>query len=227
MVATSLWAGVVAIGIYHGLNPAMGWPLAVANGLERRRARAVLAMWMPLGAGHLCAMALVLVPFAMLTWMMAWGRELRLGAGALVLLFGLWRLVRRRHPRWLARVRPTQVAWWSFLMATAHGAALMLVPFLLGLCGPGTGAGAAGAPGALDHEATMRALGTSLAAAIGVALVHTTAMIASGLGIAWAVFRSLGLQVLRRAWLDLDVVWALGLIVSGVAAMLTAWSATP
>jgi len=221
MLAASLWAGVVAIGVYHGLNPAMGWPLAVANGLERRRARAVLATWMPLGAGHLCAMALVLVPFAMLTWMLAWGRELRLGAGALVLLFGLWRLVRRRHPRWLARVRPTQVAWWSFLMATAHGAALMLVPFLLGLCG--TDPVPAGAHGVLDHEATMRALGTSLAAAVGVALVHTTAMIASGLGIAWAVFRSLGLQVLRRAWLDLDVVWALGLMLSGAAAMLTAW----
>jgi hypothetical protein len=224
LAAASLWAGVVAIGVYHGLNPAMGWPLAVANGLERRRARAVLATWMPLGAGHLCAMALVLVPFAMLTWMLAWGRELRLGAGALVLLFGLWRLVRRRHPRWLARVRPTQVAWWSFLMATAHGAALMLVPFLLGLCATDAGPGDAGAMG--DHAATMRALGTGLAAAVGVALVHTTAMIASGLGVAWAVFRSLGLQVLRRAWLDLDAVWALGLIVSGAAAMFTAWHAT-
>jgi hypothetical protein len=222
MLAVSLWAGVVAIGVYHGLNPAMGWPLAVANGLERRRARAVIATWMPLGAGHLAAMALVLVPFAMLTWMLAWGRELRLGAGALVLLFGLWRLLRRRHPRWLARVRPTQVAWWSFLMATAHGAALMLVPFLLGLCAPGDAT--ASAPGVLDHDATMRVLGTSLGAAVGVALVHTTAMIASGLGIAWAVFRSLGLQVLRRAWLDLDVVWALGLMVSGAAAMLTAWN---
>jgi hypothetical protein len=223
MLAASLWAGVVAIGVYHGLNPAMGWPLAVANGLERRHARAVLATWMPLGAGHLAAMALALVPFAMLTWMLAWGRELRLGAGALVLLFGLWRLVRRRHPRWLARVRPTQVAWWSFLMATAHGAALMLVPFLLGLCAPDAApAGPADAPG---HAAAMRALGSSLGAAVGVALVHTTAMIASGLGVAWAVFRSLGLQVLRRAWLDLDVVWALGLMVSGAAALLTAWSA--
>jgi hypothetical protein len=224
VLAASLWAGVVAIGVYHGLNPAMGWPLAVANGLERRRARAVLATWMPLGAGHLAAMALVLVPFAMLTWMLAWGRELRLGAGALVLLFGLWRLVRRRHPRWLARVRPTQVAWWSFLMATAHGAALMLVPFLLGLCGP---AAVAGPGDALDHASAMRALGTSLAAAVGVALVHTSAMIASGLGIAWAVFRSLGLQALQRAWLNLDVAWALGLMVSGGAAMLTAWHAGP
>ena len=222
LAAASLWAGVVAIGVYHGLNPAMGWPLAVASGLERRRAGAVLAMWMPLGVGHLCAMALVLVPFAMLTWMLAWARELRLAAGTLELLFGLWRLLHRRHPRWLARVRPTQVAWWSFLMATAHGAALMLVPFLLGLCAAGVApASPAGLP---DHEATMRALGTSLAAAVGVALVHTIAMIASGLGVAWAVFRSLGLQVLGRAWLNLDAVWALGLMVSGAAGVLTAWS---
>jgi hypothetical protein len=210
---------VVAIGVYHGLNPAMGWPLAVAHGLERRRARAVLATWVPLGAGHLAAMALVLVPFALLTWLLAWSRELRLGAGALVLLFGLWRLAMRRHPRWLARVRPTQLAWWSFLMATAHGAALMLVPILMGLCVTG----AAAAPSAaLGHDALMRALGTSLAAALAVALVHTTAMIASGLGVAWAVFRYLGLQALRAAWFNLDVVWALGLMVSGAAAMLTA-----
>jgi hypothetical protein len=177
---------------------------------------------MPLGAGHLAAMALVLVPFAMLTWMLDWARELRLGAGALVLLFGLWRLVRRRHPRWLARVRPAQLAWWSFLMATAHGAALMLLPILMGLCAKGPAP--ASAAGLVDHEAAMRALGTSLAAAVAVALVHTTAMIASGLGVAWAVFRTLGLQALRSAWLDLDAVWALGLIVSGVAAMVTAWN---
>ena len=222
LAAASLWAGVVAIGVYHGLNPAMGWPLAVANGLERRRARAVLATWMPLGAGHLAAMALVLVPFALLTWMLDWGRELRLGAGALVLLFGLWRLVmRRRHPRWLARVRPTQLAWWSFLMATAHGAALMLVPILMGLCVAGA---AVEPPGLFDHEATMRAVGTSLASALAVSLVHTTAMIASGLGVAWGVFRYFGLQALRAAWLDLDVVWALGLMLSGAAAIATAWA---
>jgi hypothetical protein len=223
VIAASLWAGVVAIGVYHGLNPAMGWPLAVANGLERRRARAVLATWMPLGAGHLAAMALVLVPFALLTWMLAWGRELRLGAGALVLLFGVWRLVRRRHPRWLMRVRPTQLAWWSFLMATAHGAALMLVPIVMGLCVTGA---AVEPPSLFSHDATMRAVGTSLASALAVSLVHTTAMIASGLGIAWGVFRYLGLKALRAAWLDLDVVWALGLMLSGAAAILTAWAAT-
>jgi len=224
VLAASLWAGVVAIGIYHGLNPAMGWPLAVAGGLERRQARAVFATWLPLGAGHLFAMALVLVPFAMLTWMLEWGRELRLGAGLLVLLFGLSRLVMRRHPRWLARVRPTQIALWSFLMATAHGAALMLLPILLGLCAPAAAPAQGG--GLLDHEAAMRAMSASLATALAIAVVHTTAMVAAGVGVAWAVFRYLGLRALRSAWIDLDVVWALGLIVSGAAAMLTAW-ATP
>ena len=153
-LAASLWAGVVAIGVYHGLNPAMGWPLAVANGLERQARRgACFATWLPLGAGHLLAMALVLVPFAMLTWMLQWGREMRIGAGA------AGAAVRRcrgwccaRHPRWLARVRPTQVALWSFLMATAHGAALMLLPILLGLCESPPAAAGRCSPG-FDHAA--------------------------------------------------------------------------
>jgi hypothetical protein len=214
----ALWSGVVAIGLYHGLNPAMGWPLAVANGLGERRGRAVAATWMPLGAGHLLAMALVLVPFALLTWLVQWSRELRLVAGALVLLFGVSRLRTRRHPRWLARVRPTQLALWSFLMATAHGAALMLVPVLLGLCAPAPPTG-----GAFDHAAAMALMRTGFVAAVSVSLVHTAAMIASGLGIAWIVYRYIGLQALRSAWLDLDAVWALGLIVSGAAAIATAW----
>jgi hypothetical protein len=94
-----LWFGVVAIGAYHGLNPAMGWPLAVANGLSEKRGAAVLATFVPLGLGHLLAMALVLVPFAVLSWLLVWQRELRIGAGVLVLLFGVARLFGRRHPR--------------------------------------------------------------------------------------------------------------------------------
>ncbi len=221
-----LWAGVVAIGVYHGLTPAMGWPLAVANGLGERRGSAVAATWMPLGAGHLLAMALVLVPFALLTWLMHWSRELRLAAGLLVLVFGVARLVLRRHPRFLARVRPTQLTLWSFLMATAHGAALMLLPILLGLCAPGatgTAPGSAAPDGAFDHAAVMGLMRSGVVAALSVSLVHTAAMIASGLGVAWVVYRYLGLGALRSAWIDLDVVWAGGLIVSGGAAIATAW----
>ena len=209
----SLWAGVVAIGVYHGLNPAMGWPLAVANGLGEKRGTAVLSTWMPLGAGHLLAMALVLVPFALLTWLLQWGREIRIGAGALVVLFGLARLLWRRHPRWLNRVRPTQLALWSFLIATAHGAALMLLPILMGLCEtppPGD---------ALDHRTLSVLMRSNVGTALAVSLVHTTAMLVSGLAVAWVVYRYLGLRVLRAAWLDLDVVWAIGLVASGGAAL--------
>ncbi|RZL91979.1 MAG: hypothetical protein EOP82_11425 [Variovorax sp.] len=214
----SLWAGVVAIGVYHGLNPAMGWPLAVANGLGGKRGGAVFASWLPLGAGHLLAMALVLVPFALLTWMLQWGREIRIGVGVLVLLFGVAQLLLPHRHRWMARIRPTQLALWSFLMATAHGAALMLLPIFMGLCET-----PAVDTGALDHAPMMALMRSGVGTAVMVSLVHTAAMIASGLGLAWVVYRWLGLRALRAAWLDLDAVWALGLIASGAAAVATAW----
>ena len=122
--SAALWLGVAAVGAYHGLNPAMGWPLAVARGLSDRRASSVLTTFVPLAAGHLLAIALVLLPFALLSWLSTWSREIRVGAGLLVLGFGVARLFLRRHPRWLMRLRPTQLMLWSLLMATAHGAAL-------------------------------------------------------------------------------------------------------
>ena len=229
MVATAtatLWAGVVAIGVYHGLNPAMGWPLAVANGMTEKRGAAVFVTWLPLGMGHLLAMALVLVPFALLAWMLQWGREIRIGAGALVLLFGVSRLFLRRHPRWLARIRPTQLVLWSFLTATAHGAALRLLPILMGLCETPAAAAAVASTSAFDHEAAMGLMRSSVGTAVTVSLVHTAAMIGSGLGVAWVVYRYLGLRALRAAWFDLERVWALGLIASGVAAVAMALSST-
>ena len=217
----ALWLTIIALGFYHGLNPAMGWPLAVANGMAERRASAVFATLLPLGGGHFAAMAVVLAPFAWLSWYVEWSRAIRLGAGALVLLFGIFKLLQRRHPRALARIRPTQLAWWSFLMANAHGAGLMLVPFMLGLC--------VTAPVAADALAatTMRDVGhatvmnylarSNVATAIVVAAVHTLAMMLAGTGIAWAVYRYLGLRFLRRAWLNLDLVWGASLVIAGAA----------
>ncbi len=215
MSATAaLWLTIVALGLYHGLNPAMGWPLAVASGLTERRTGAVLATMLPLGGGHLAAMAVVLLPLAALGWYVAWSDAIRLGAGALVLLFGVAKLLSRRHPRALARIPPTRLAWWSFLMATAHGAGLMLVPFMLGLCAPEAGAGAV----ARAHAGVMDLLArSSLATALAVALAHTLAMLLAGGALAWAVYRWLGLQFLRRAWLDLDRLWAASLIAAGAA----------
>jgi hypothetical protein len=208
--SVGLWAAVVGLGIYHGLNPSMGWPLAVANGLAARRDRAVFATLVPLGAGHFGAMAALLLPFAVLGELLPWSQAIRVGAGVLLLAFGLWKLVDRRHPRALARVPPTRLAWWSFLMATAHGAGLMLLPFALGLCLP------------------SRALvppGAGVGVALLVALVHTLAMIGSGLVVAWLVYRWLGLKALARGWLNLDTVWALSLLVAGGASIALARSA--
>lgn len=216
-----LWVGVVAIGAYHGLNPAMGWPLAVANGLTERRGAAVGATLASLGLGHLLAVALVLVPFSLLTGLMAWSREIRLAAGALVVVFGLSRLVMRRHPRWLMRVRPGRLVLWSLLMATAHGAALMLLPVLIGLCEAPAAAATTSAAGAVDHQAVMTLMRAGVETAVMVCLLHSAAMVASGLAAAWVVYRYVGLRVLHYAWLDLNVLWALSLIVSGAAAMVS------
>ena len=215
----AIWLTIIAVGVYHGLNPAMGWPLAVANGLTERRAGAVFSTLLPLGGGHFAAMAIVLVPFAWLSLYVQWSREIRLGAGALVLLFGIYKLVQRRHPQALARIRPTQLAWWSFLMATAHGAGLMLVPFMLGLCAtaPAAGGAAASLP-ELGHETVMNYLARSnVATAVAVAAVHTLAMVLAGIAMAWAVYRYLGLAFLRRVWLDLDLVWGASLVIAGLA----------
>ena len=209
MSTAGLWLGVVGFGLWHGLNPAMGWPLAVARGLEQRRDGAVFATLGPLAAGHFLVMAVVLVPFALLAWLAEWGRAVRVGAGLLVLAFGLWRLLQRRHPRFLARVRPTQLAWWSFLMATAHGAGLMLVPIALGLC-------AAAAPAGDALAGAMRA---GLGMALLVSAVHTLAMLAAGGAAAWSVYRWLGLRVLSRAWLDLDLLWGATLVATGAVSL--------
>ena len=217
----ALWLTIIAIGLYHGLNPAMGWPLAVANGMAARRGSAVFATVLPLGGGHFAAMAVVLVPFAWLSWYVEWGRAIRIGAGALVVLFGIFKLIERRHPRALARIRPTRLAWWSFLMATAHGAGLMLLPFMLGLCvtAPAVADGTGAAERLeLAHATLMNYLARSnVAVAVSVAAVHTLAMMLAGLGMAWVVYRYLGLRFLRRAWLNLDAVWGASLIIAGAA----------
>ena len=213
----ALWFTVIAFGVYHGLNPALGWPLAVANGLSERRDAAVFATLAPLGAGHFLAMAVAVLPFVLLSEVMRHGQAIRVGAGVMVLLFGIYRLVDRRHPRYLARIRPTQLAWWSFVMATAHGAGLMLVPVALGLC-------ATAPSGAGGHAALETLLQSGVAIAIGVTIVHTLAMLVSGVAIAWLVYRYLGLQFLRRAWLNLDLVWGASLVVAGgVSVALALW----
>jgi len=208
---TALWLTVAGLGLYHGVNPAMGWPLAVANGMAARRGSEVFATLLPLGGGHFLAIAVALLPFAFLSWYAEWSRAIRIGAGVAVLAFGAFKLIKRRHPRLLARIPPTRIAWWSFLMATAHGAGLMLVPFMLGLCA---------APSETGHGAVMADVMSYLAranlgTAMLVATVHALVSILAGIGMAWAVYRYLGLRALGRAWLNLDAVWGASLVIAG------------
>lgn len=203
----ALWLTVIALGVYHGLNPTMGWPLAVANGLAAKRGGAVFATALPLGAGHFAAMAIVLVPFALLAWYVHWSRAIRLAAGVALLLFGAYRLIARRHPRFLARVRPTRLAWWSLLVATAHGAGLMLVPLALGLCTSPNSAGA--------QDLSMPSMRGDVATAVAVSIVHTIAMIGAGLALAWTVYRYVGVRFLTRSFFDLDKVWGASLVATG------------
>lgn len=215
-----LWLTVIALGVYHGLNPTMGWPLAVANGLAAKRSTAVFATAWPLGAGHFAAMAIVLVPFALLAWYVQWSQAIRVAAGFAVLLFGVYRLIDRRHPRFLARVRPTKLAWWSLLVATAHGAGLMLVPLALGLC---TSAPlSASDPG---HAFLMASMRSGVATAVTVSIVHTIAMIGAGLALAWTVYRYLGVRLLTSTFFDLDKVWGASLVATGAASLALALAA--
>jgi hypothetical protein len=205
--AALLWLAVVASGLYHGVNPGMGWPLAVSAGLIERSPRALLAALWPLTVGHLLAMLVVLLPFSLLLALVQWQWQVRISAGLLVLGFGVYRLANRRHPRALARIRPTQLGLWSFAVAIAHGAGLMLVPIYLGLCS------AAG----LDrgHAAAGTLIDANLGMAVLVSVVHSGTMIAAGGTLAWLVYRYLGLRFVSRSWFDLDAVWALSLILVG------------
>lgn len=206
-----LWLAVIASGLYHGLNPGMGWPLAVSAGLMQRSPRALVAALGPLAAGHLLAILLVMLPFALLVAFVAWQRQIQIAASLLVIGFGLFRLVGRHHPRALARIRPTQLGLWSFAVAIAHGAGLMLVPIYLGLCRQAD----------LDqaHEAAGALMHASLGMAVLVSSIHATAMIAAGGCAAWLVYRYLGLKFVSRSWFNLDTSWAVSLILVGAIAL--------
>jgi hypothetical protein len=206
-----LWLAVVASGVYHGVNPGMGWPLAVSAGLMQRNARALFTALGALWAGHLAAMLAMLFPFALLITLVQWQRPIQTAASVLVIGFGLFRLVRPRHPRALARIPPAQLGLWSFAVAIAHGAGLMLLPIYLGLCRPAD----------LDtgHRAAATLVGANLAIAMLVSVAHSAAMIAAGGGLAWLVYRFFGLKFVARSWFNLDTVWALSLVGVGGAAL--------
>jgi hypothetical protein len=214
-----LWLAVIASGLYHGVNPGMGWPLAVSAGMMEKSPRALVAALWALAAGHLLAMLLMILPFSLLISLVYWQWQIRIGASLLVMGFGAFRLIDRRHPRALARIRPTQLGLWSFAAAIAHGAGLMLAPIYLGLC----------EADGLDRDdaAAGVLISANLAMAVLVSLVHTGAMIAAGGLCAWLVYRYLGLKFVSRSWFNLDATWAVTLILVGAISLafcLVDWS---
>jgi hypothetical protein len=205
------WFALAGLGLFHGINPAMGWLFAVGLGLQRGSGGAVVKALPPIALGHAGAIAVaaLIVVIARPAIDMT---LLRLAAAACLIGFGVYRLSRgyRHDFRTGVQVGFSDLTVWSFLMATAHGAGLMVMPLLLELPAGAT----AGAHGGHDHAMAMFAgsLWTGLLAVV----VHTGAMLIAAGVIAWLVFAWIGLAVLRRAWINFDLVWSVTLIATGV-----------
>jgi hypothetical protein len=199
-----------AMGAFHGLNPGMGWLFAVATGYQERSRRAVLLALAPIAAGHAASILVVAGLVAALQSFVA-TRAVAIGGGAVLVGFGLWRALSRRHFRWAGmRLTPVQLSGWSFLMSSIHGAGLMLVPVLV--------AGDLTAGAAHAHHATGPPLwGGFLATA-----VHTAGMVSVAGAVALLVYQVAGLRFRRAAWLNLDRVWAFALVGAGIATVAVA-----
>lgn len=204
---TALWWAVIGSGVYHGLNPGMGWPLAVSAALMERRTAALPRSVIWLAVGHFLAMLAILLPFSVMIWLIELEREIRFVAGLLVIAAGVYLFFNRQHPRMLARIPPAKLGFWSFLSALAHGAGLMLLPVYLGLCGSGETT--------MGHGGMGTLMSGSVVTAVMVSIIHTGAMTFSGGAMAYAVYRWLGLTFISKSWFNLDAVWALSLILVG------------
>ncbi|MEM7295132.1 MAG: hypothetical protein AAF330_00660 [Pseudomonadota bacterium] len=205
--AAGLWTAVLVSGLYHGLSPGMGWPLAVSAALFEQKSGALWRAVGLLGLGHLIAMVGILLPFAVMFVLVDFQREIQISSGLILVGMGAYLLITRRHPRFLARVKPSRLVLWSFLVAMAHGAGLMLVPIYLGLCDL--------SELDLGHRAAAALMGTNALVALGVAALHTVAMVVAGGALAWGTYKVLGLRAVRATWLNLEVIWACSLIFVG------------
>jgi hypothetical protein len=211
------WILMALLGAYHGLNPAMGWLFAVALGMQERDRGAVLRALPPIAIGHELAIGVVVVVVLGLG-LVTDPSALHVGAGVALIAFGLFRFVKpRAHPRWVrARVNRRELTWWSFLMSSAHGAGLMVAPVLIG-------AGAAGeAAASSDHALTAaQSGGLGIPGSVLAVTLHVAAMLAVMGVVAVVVYDKLGVAVLKRAWINLDAVWAGAFVLAGVLTLFT------
>jgi len=195
------------LGAWHGLNPGMGWLFAVALGLQQRSRTAVFAALAPIALGHALAIGMVIFVVYVIGAVIPF-RWLQIACAATLLGIAFWKLYRLRHPTWVGMcVSFWDLTFWSWLMATAHGAGLMVVPVLLGaksvFCGPSSGN--------LNSILAFQPLVATAAVA-----VHTVSNLLTSGVIAWMVYDFIGLAVLRRSWFNLDLVWSFSLLGAAV-----------
>ena len=209
------WYAVALLGAYHGINPGMGWLFAVALGMQQGSARGVWRALPPIALGHAAAVAIV-VATAALAGLMIPLDALKVVVASMLMLLGVYRLWRHRHPRYGGmQVGFRDLTAWSFLMASAHGAGFMVLPFVMPV------PAALAAPGHEHAHHVTAAPASAVAAADAFAVaVHTLAYLAVMVIVAWVVYRKLGLTLLRRAWLNMDWAWAGALVVTGIVVLL-------
>ncbi len=196
------WAALFLLGAWHGINPGMGWLFAVARGMQEHRARAVAWSLPPIALGHALSIGavLVMVGLAQVAVPLAY---VRVFVAAALVGLGVYKLIRSRHFRWGGmQVGFRDLTIWSFLMASAHGAGLMVLPVVLA------------GPHAHHHAATQGAGG------VWATLIHTLGYLSVTAAVALLVYQKFGLAMLRRSWFNLDRIWAVALVVTGVVALL-------
>ena len=204
------WLAVFGLGMFHGINPAMGWLFAVALGLQEQRRVAVFRALPPMVLGHALSIGII-IAVVLLARVTVPHRTVKIAAAASLFAFGLYRLLRSRHPNWVGmRVGFGDLTIWSFIMASAHGAGLMLVPFFL--------------PSSREshhhdaHEMHAWAFANFSAPSllITAVVVHTLGYLLTTALVAIVVYEKLGVAILRRAWFNIDLVWMLALMITGV-----------
>jgi hypothetical protein len=203
------WDVLILLGAYHGLNPGMGWLFAVARGLQERRRSAVWESFLPIAIGHEAAIGVIVVLVVVAQFLVA-PEALRIVGAAVLFGFALYRLWRRTaHPRGFGmRIGPRGLFGWSFLMSSAHGAGLMLVPILLRLTSSGGG----------PQDMTLIAYTASFSPwrGLAAATLHTVALLIVMALVAIVVYERVGVAFLHRAWFNVDLLWTVTLLIAGV-----------
>jgi hypothetical protein len=206
------WLAVFGLGIFHGINPAMGWLFAVALGLQEQKRTAVFRALPPMVLGHALSIGIIIAAVLLARVSLPLS-ALKIAAAAILFAFGLYRLLRSRHPNWVGmRVGFGDLTLWSFIMASAHGAGLMLVPFFL----PSPAAGESHHHDGHEMHAWAFANFSAPSLLIASVVVHTLGYLLATALVAIVVYEKLGVAILRRAWFNIDLVWMLALMITGV-----------